>query len=953
MTGSLLIIFRIHEKAEEVISLRGVVEMERSRVESLTKELFIAREELKVTSQNLAQKDKKLSDLESNSSSSQQNALKTSELLTKTTEECKVLQYQLQEKNHQLEQIRQDYKDYEIKYTGILKDFHTLQSEYEYSKSLTGNLQNTYRENERYVHQIQQMKSDYDLLASQDHAKDKEISLLSTELDKKEKIVDDLNVEKKELAQKYERLLGELQEKEHELRHEKDQHLQLESALLEHRNITVSLQRELDNLRSMTQRDDLKWNQNENILKNQKNEIEKVCGILFQAVTRWDQVLSGALDTLDGPNSFPHAPTPVDGRGYFRNSAFSSHGFGHTPSPSPETFEDLLSSSLIIIERVQGKLERVEKIRNLFEKKTKEMMSAITLRVSHSDDRMEILSHKTSALQTQLQSVLTQVLNEKKIRDQGHQELKALQESLVRGHNEQIREHEARVSELHLLYQAEKNKVTTLNHEVSVLGEEIKIQQEELGKLHEAEEMLNKLSVQLSSLSDSHRQLSHELEEKSNQVAQQLEDIQHLRHENESYQQNLTRLTSQIEVRDKMLNDHESLISSLKVEIQQLQRRQINPELEKSIRESQDLLKYSLGRAGADYSQPSSQTSSTHLSERKVDNNFTQIVDRLTSLYHSVTKLVDETSRAWKSFDDRYSLELGVRGELTFAQSNSRSTEIEQSIYDLLNSNAKLALQLQGVVSDFKRYLETSPPRLGLGESHHSTVLPSSDMPSLFTTPAPSRSLSQYPSTPLYSAVRDQPKLSANDLRIESHPASPLHHSIPSAARKDIISSRIPHETPHSEHSRVHFQVPEAHSRSLRHSYDSLSSLDRDRQGERYNSSRGTSLTNRSTQHTNLAEDGGWITRSKLLFDATDSSPSTPPMYPRSSRPHESSSSTMTSSSRRTLHLFPSDPSSAVAASSSSSPTPARQSASRLTKLGQDLQNLANRLDHFDVKSRR
>lgn len=920
--------------------------MERSRVESLTKELFIIREELKTTSQNLIQKEKKLVDLEMSATANQQSALKTSELLTKTTEECKLLQYQLQEKNHQLEQLRHDHKEYEAKYSGVLKDLQTLQSEYEYCKSLMGNMQETYRENERFSHQIQQLKSEYDLLASQDNSKEKQLHLLTMELEKKEKTLSDLTTEKKEIAGRYEKLIYDLQAKENDLRVERDQHLQLESALAEQRNITSTLQKELDSLRNLTQKDDLRWNQNENLLKNQRNEMERVCGLFFQAVVKWDQILSGTLEVFEASNSSQHgshgaSTAGYDGKSFLRNGGYPSHGFLYSSSlpPSPETSEDLLPSSLILIERVQGKLERVDKIRSLFEKKTKELLSSMTIRVSHSDDRIEILSHKTSALQLQLQTVITQILHEKKIRDQSYQDLKTLQESVLKGHHDQLREHEARATELHLLYQTEKNKVSTLNHEISVLSEEVKIQQEELSKLHEAEEMLHQLSNQLTSITEANRLLSHESEEKSQRINDQCEDILRFKQENESHRANLAKLTSQIEVRDKMLTEQESLISSLKVEMQRLQQRQIHPELEKSIKESQDILKYSLGRLGSDQiqqaqPQPVPSLSSSSQVSKLVNENFVHLVDRLASLCQLTSQLVDETTHAWKSFDERYQLELGVRGHLSLSKPTSVSTEIEQSIYDLLNSNAKLSLQLQGVVNDFKRYVndqETFSSRASEEPSILST---------LQTTPAPLRS-SQYPSTPLFSAIKDQSKLLASDLRIESYPASPLSHSLPFAARKEMS---LPQTSSQTEHIRVQFQLPDTQHRQFRNHESTTPSSTSNQHGDRWGESTSR-VSARSGVHRTDSVDDGWGTRSKLLFETREDDhypshyPSTPP-----SQIHQPKSTH--SSSRRTVHLFGTE-------SSSSISTPARQSTSRLTKLGQDLQNLANRLDQFDAKSRK
>jgi hypothetical protein len=891
--------------------MRGVVEMERSRVESLSKELYVLREELKTTTLSSERKEKKLAELEGALALSNQNAQKTSELLAKASDECKHLQYQLTDKTTQLDSLTKEYKEHAVKGASLVNELNALQSENEYCKSLTVDLQETYRLNERYLHQIQQLKSEHDVLASQCTAFESQIDVIARELENKEKLIRVLTAEKKEFVDKHDQASREILQREAELRGERERLIQLEAAVTEHRNLTTSLQRELENHRDLTQREDLKWNQNENVLKNQKNDIDRVCGLFFQAAARWDTLLVHTLDifeltTTTGSRHEPH-------RGV--RDGYSSLYFERNSSPALENnqAEQLLPSSLTLIERIQGKIERVERIRGLFEKKTKELVAIITQRVTHADDRIEILSHKLTSLQLQLQSVLSQVLKDKRTRDQSYQELKELQESILKGHAEQLREHEARSTELHLLHQTEKNKVASLSREVSVLTEEIQLQREELDRFHEAEQMLNKLSQQFTALSDSNRQMAQEADDKSRRLAVQSEDVARLSSECDSLEVSVARATSQIEMRDKMLAEQEAVISALKVEVQQLQQRQIHPELEQSLRESQDLLKNSMASRGGGYAPAATSDG------QRVEGNVPQLVDRLASLCQLTRQLVDETARTCQTFDEkRHLLELGLRGELPLSHSSSRGTELEQSIFDLLNSNARLALQVQALANEFKRTM-SSPLNNSLGPA----APPYQTHPSFSTTVAPK--------TPHLSTTRGNfNKFSSTDLRIESHPASPLHHSIPFSLLKDSSAGTPQH---------VQFHVSESQSR-LSKPTESARGNQSDRGRPALSRVRGTSTTSipPPTPVVDPSQGDAWSQRSQLLFESPGSLTSTPLPTHRSS---------LLTPSRHTVHLF------GGGSERLSSPTPARESASRLSKLGHDLQSLASRLDSFDSRARK
>jgi hypothetical protein len=894
--------------------------MERSRVESLTKELYLLREELKTTAQSNDRKDKKLTELEAALALANQNAQRSSELLSKASDECKHLQYQLTDKSAQLDSLTKEHKESALKGVSLANELNSLQSENEYCKSLTADLQETYRLNERYLNQIQQLKADLDALGSQAAVFESQIEILTRELANKENMIRSVTTEKREFVHKHDQASHELLQREAELRGERERIIHLESALTEHRNLTTSLQRELENHRNLSQQEDLKWNRNENALKNQKNDIDRVCGLLFQATVRWDNLLVHTLDMFElttAESRYEPVMPPQRGRD-LSLTMFLTGQHDRNSSPALDTSaEQLLPSSLTLIERIQGKLERVERIRGLFEKKTKELVASVTQRVTRADDRIEILSHKLSSLQLQLQSVLSQVLKDKRTRDQSYQELKELQESILKGHAEQLREHETRSTEVHLLYQTEKNKVTSLSREVSVLTEEINLQREELDRFHEAEQMLNKLSNQFTALSDSNRQMAQETDDKSRQLAVQSENLTRLSSECDGLQASLARATSQIEVRDKMLAEQEALLSGLKVEIQQLQQRQIHPELERSLRESQDLLKSSIVSRGGSIVMTNPEPHPA--ASNRMDGDLNQLVERLAGLCQLTRQLVDETTHICQAFDEkRHLLELGLRGEVPLSHSSSRSTELEQSLFDLLNSNAKLSLQVQALATEFKRTVSPLHVNSSAGQA------------ALIRQP-PSSYLSTAPRTPHLSATRgDFNKFSSTDLRIESHPASPLHHSAPST------------ETP----QRVQFQFPESQQR-LSKPYDYSRTVESSRgifgtQGDRGRPAvRGTGGASIAppTPVVDPSPGDTWSQRSQLLFDSPGSLSSSTPL------PNHRSS--LATPSRHTVHLF------GGGAERLSSPTPARESASRLSKLGQDLQSLATRLDSFDSKSKK
>lgn len=123
-------------------------------------------------------------------------------------------------------------------------------------------------------------------------------------------------------------------------------------------------------------------------------------------------------------------------------------------------------------------------------------------------------------------------------------------------------------------------------------------QQSDLEALSHAERVVNELSVRMSEISDINRQLTAELARAESACTEMQQNIRALGVEKQALAVCVDRYEIQLRARDESAQAYEARIEGLQKDIERLQHRQINPELERTIKQTQDMLLSETGSLG-------------------------------------------------------------------------------------------------------------------------------------------------------------------------------------------------------------------------------------------------------------------------------------------------------------------------------------------------------------------
>eukprot|EP01038_Epipyxis_sp_PR26KG_P004415 gene4415-6242_t len=497
----------------------------------------------------------------------------------------------------------------------------------------------------------------------------------------------------------------------------------------------------------------------ENSLKLYRKEMDdmqktvgKCLSISYSAIIRWDELLSKVLDGEifaeirsnfnNNKNNNSNNNNLQINREYSPLTKHQSNHLLHTHNNHHTTYnnydnldenDDLLTLSpdallqrvSISIERVHIKVERTKKIRQLFDSQSKKLFTSSQEDIVHVNDKLALLQHRLEDLSSNYKLTKSIIDKDHKHREKELQELSSFRDVIVGEHSAQLRDSEIRLATSQKLIEEIKQINDNLRRdndfirlENESLKKNIQDLKEDIKQYNQTEEILSQLAMKTNSLIDSNQALSSEnksTKESNMMLSQENKELKVL---HSSFVSEIKNLSQDIVKRDTVIEEYELKLQKFSSEIDRLRTRQINPELAKTIMDTQNTLQY-VSRL----STPSSHRPSYHNQYNGNNNINNELIfsDNHMKILVELTVVTSETSNRCldivNRFESIHQQVVAFRSQL-INDSNVRSNQdiqsdilelaylnstLENDLYDLLDSNAKNSLNLNQLVAEMKR----------------------------------------------------------------------------------------------------------------------------------------------------------------------------------------------------------------------------------------------------------
>ena len=289
----------MHQKSEEVVALKGVVELERSRVEALSHELRSCKEDCEKWTRE--------------ASSWKTRSLECSSRLDEVSRSLEVAQETVHSQKEELMLLRHDSKHGQDSYHALQANLQSkeeaiasLQNELRAVKDdnamlrhLTDGVEGTSRENEKLKASLASLQSDMSVLELKYEHLQETHSSMESEIAQREKRIGDLRSEVEMKIGTIDELSAAVNDHKVSMSEAKSRCVALEAALSEHRSISASLQSELDNLKEDKKAEERRFSDEGNRLLHARSDFGKTCSVVIHALLKWDKVLMLAMESFD------------------------------------------------------------------------------------------------------------------------------------------------------------------------------------------------------------------------------------------------------------------------------------------------------------------------------------------------------------------------------------------------------------------------------------------------------------------------------------------------------------------------------------------------------------------------------------------------------------------------------------------------------------------------------
>jgi hypothetical protein len=742
-------LFRIEEKNDEIKSLRSMMKSESQRMDAILQDLDSTRQQLREKSQ--------LAETLLVESSAKSEEMKVIPKIAQDLEECRANLNSLQSQHKQnlfekvqlathaetqaaaLETVRADLKQREsslhsaeIEITRLTRDIAELSTKADGVELVS-------RDNERLKGSVARLETDVLGLNHRISEYKRELEHAHEEI---EKAVAERESAKEQVRSLQLKLEGAQDQNEAYViqdRSERERRSAAEAALAETRIVLQQSRDELQVERRHKLDAERRTQEIEEEAREMRRGLGQACVMSFNAMQEWDDSLSTIIDGEVFSNHTRGSSLSV-----FGSSSSSRSSQAHRSQSSPHRSQhqqrhqeeghhaDLLGAShdvllqrvAVRVERVGLKLQRMEKIRSLFISHGEKLVESLQQGMNIAHEKVTLYHHKLAETQAQLQKLQNTVQRDRKQRDDETQELMHFKEVVLSQHTAQIRDSEMRFAQQSQQLEHEKNRADELQRKVAEQSDELRSlaqtnmrMQEDLEMLERTEKVVADLSHRASEMVEVNRQLSHENESKANVVSQLTSDNHDLKQELSATIARVQNLMQQLRAREEAIEESDAKLQGFLREIERLRTRQIHPDLAKTIQDTQNILQGAVrvgggvtgsalsmmeipsgGARGSGNGGGSNGGGAVSISRDSLDS-ISEYIIQIERVEHSASSLLHRTTEMVTSFEAHMNSSARVtRGAAAVA-------EMKQEIFDLLDANSRLAVQMQQLVGDFKKAL--------------------------------------------------------------------------------------------------------------------------------------------------------------------------------------------------------------------------------------------------------
>jgi chromosome segregation ATPase len=1040
---------RMDEKNEEIKSLRSMLSNETQRSNTILQELEATRSDLKLKIQHIDNLS-----VESNMKSDE---LRVIPRLSTEVDEWKrkyaLLHDQYKHENAEKIQInsrleqttalldsnRNTLKETDQSLQSAHHEISRLNKELVDQTSRADTVELISRENERLKNNIAQLETEIISMNHKASELKREIERMSDENMKLCVERESLKESLKGLSNKIDTLQEQIDGYHIQNQSEKERRSASEAALNETRNVVLQSRDEVQTERNLKLALEKKVGMVEDELRDVRKSIGSACVMSYQAMLKWDEMMSGILDgelfvgvgmipsrnltgklgfnrlsssssssainaTLSGSNNRGVNMNVLLNNNTTNNNTAYNNNYHHDNNVDllDLSHDQLMQRVAISIERVDLKVHRTQKIRSLFLSQTETLITAVQDSIQNTHEKVSLYNHKLTDSQMYLQKIKDTIHKDIKQRDDEMLEIKQFKEVVLTQHSAQLRDSELRYAQLTQQLQHEKQRSSDLQLQVTSQIDELRTLQQTNQKLHDelevlerTEKIVSELSDRVTDLGETNRSLMKELEVKLANISQLTYDFNEVFSQHDSLQTKYEILVNKIRMKEENLLENERKTDGLVREIERLRARQIHPDLAQTILDTQNILQDAARGGGGggtaltntlyDLSPLQQQQQKKREVMFEGDKNSNNVSDIMSSFITHIQQLEDGAGDLIRKSSDMIAKFETHLASTRTTRSNAATNEVKQEIYDLLDANARISVQIQQVIGELKKGMRHISSSIitrnnangGSNEFHQSTdskvnstvdsrqisaIRPYSNNPSTASNNnnnnSYSNTSSSYPNKNHSSDNRysSQPTSSHAYRSTSSSRNQSAHHYDDSNARDspgeiniddlrvDSYKSYSPGLSPADYMTSDVQQTP-----SIRQSFSPLLLHNKNNKLNVGNNNNNHILSSSLSRHNdNIAAQSSHVTSSDAgSYDLhkNDRSRKTSLSYDLSSK----SSSTINNN-----NINNTKSSTAINSSSSYTPnTATRISTNRLNKLGNDLEALAKKLDTFDTSRSR
>jgi hypothetical protein len=991
---------RLHEKSDEISALKNQIQLDRSRMDALQRELESYKSDSRIHLSTIEELKRELSSkqeslfhasatidgLNAEYKKMHEQIIDAKEQVARESSQCAQYQSKVDYLTEGINGYKQENKEYEKSILTLETECKRLKEELTMYQQKSDVVMAVTRENEQLRGVIANLKNDVERLNEKINSQLNENQTLSEHESVKERRLSEALSSISEMKEYLNEQKAMYENQEKRLREECSRADHSEAALNEQRNMSESLKVQLNHEREVKLQAERRAVEIENQFVENKINLEKSAILMIRALIQWDQILEDTLQPpqeMENENLFnfqsPRSLKPLT-KSFQKNIILNRHGLGISNNPlemessidhALETLrnksDELLQTSIVSVERVQIKIEQIQKIRDVFENRSKLYMKTVQSKMDVAQDKSSILSHKLVDLQTRLDNTRLELDRDKRQRHQSTSELKDFQDRILGEHLRKLSEMDQKYSSTIAALESQKQMNVSLEEKLSDLVNRNEVLMSENTQYRNFENEMKHITERFNSLAESNKLISYELDDRGDKLEESKRVIEKLQSDKSSLIGGVEKLKSQIEVRDKLLKDQELQMSTMKADIDKLKARQINPELQKTMKETQLILQSSISRSDDIDNPPGLSMSLLGGASTKsvIDFGMDKIYNDLADICKVAERLVIASSDALERFEalqsESNSLDFGPAGGLKSHQ-KSDSISIEQDLFDLLESNSRLSVKLQQLSSEFKRSLRRSVDTSNTKRSStNETATRTLEMERKFQNNENSYNISTKQDTSSIENVDSR----QNFLKLDTSPSSFLSH-LKQADRSHSTFNQTQYSIgaheggdPLMRSHLLHNNRDASLSRGIEH--NGISHLTSDisrhqRENVRFTDSspfresigpRDNSFLTANTPINKVDKENSFYGENVHSDVNYKNSSARDKNYTLLSHNHLTNATSIQSNYKR-------DPISTTSTSIPMTPFTsniARDSADRLGKLGNDLQNLAAKLDNYSLRS--